>query len=204
MRKMVEEFLESLYDEFITLQRLDPHFQGKKIRLDNEFYTLDYQNFLKEEGREVGILAEDELVEEEEEEELEFITLTQDEVMIKVVDILDQYREIYTVPPVNIRNQEWEMLFDHIFKYYENHGLSICYAEDMIGLNRLAITRSLLYEKSALEIEDYIKSIEYLDSRVIYPNNKKELIEELQEEIPSRKVISFQKYLTKSTFDKKV
>lgn len=193
-------FPETLYDEFITVQRLDPYFENKEHRLDDEFYTEDYIKFLEEEGREEAILSEEELEADEIEEGKvnSFIIDLQEEVMKRIVDYLDVYGEIYRVPPIQISNQEWDNFFNQTFQYYENHDSLRCYDEDMITLNRLAISRALLYEKNALEIDDYIDSIEYLDSEVLLPNNKEELRKQVKEGFQQDRIIPIQKYLRKS------
>lgn len=193
---MNEEFPGTLYDEFITIQKLDSFFNDKELVLDDEFYSEDYKNFLEEEKRESAIISEEEL-EEIEEDEMEVVSFTQEEVMIRIVDDLNIYSEIYQVPPVEISNKEWDNFFNQTFTYYDNHKFICFYDEDMIMLNRLAIARSMLYQKSALELEDYKESIRYIDSRVLYQNNKEELIETIKEEDRKNKVIPIQKYLTR-------
>lgn len=188
---MNKEFPETLYNEFIIIQKLDSFFKNKEIILDNEFYTEDYKSFLEEEQREIGIISEEEIPEEE----IDFIRFTEEEVMIRIVDYLNVYAAIYDMPPVRISNKKWEDFFDQTFAYYDTNQLSYFYDEDMIMLNRLAIARAILYEKEYLEIEDYIKSIKYIDSRVLSNNNKEELTELTKDKEEKCKIISFQKYL---------
>ena len=70
-------------------------------------------------------------------------------------------------------------------------------------LNRLAISRSLLYDKKHLDISDYINSFNYLESRVLTNREKKSLNKRVNMLCNKEKVISLDKFLTKR-FDRRV
>ena len=73
----------------------------------------------------------------------------------------------------------------------------------MLMLNRLAISRSLLYNKKYLDIYDYINSFNYLDSMVLTKDEKKALNRRVDVLCDKEKVIPMEKFLKKK-FDRRV
>ena len=184
--------LEFLMDEFEIIQNNDPYFKGRKHLTDNDFYTDEYRrivldlnntnNFNDNKYIEVGV---------------QYLAKSRDEVMVNVVNLLDKYCEIYKVPPIKIGNKEWDILFNETYKFYTEYDLEYFFEQDMLALNRLAVSRTLLYQKNSLDISDYINSFNYLDSMVLIDREKHELGEHINSLCNKCKVISINRFLKK-------
>ena len=187
----MNDVFESLTEEFDIIQSRDPHFRGRRHVPDSYFYTDSYKDELEN--------ADDEYIEYD----VFYDEKSKDEVMIEVVSLLDSYKEKYKVPTVRIGNREWDILFEEVYNFYTEYDLNYFFEQDMLMLNRLAISRSLLYNKRYLDISDYINSFNYLDSMVLTKGEKKTLNKRVDMLCDKEKVIPMEKFLQKK-FDRRV
>lgn len=187
----MNDIIESLQEEFNIIQLKDTYFKRRGYVSDNCFYIDSYKN------------ESENNVDEYTEYDIFYTEKSMDEVMTEVVFLLDCYRDIYKVPTIRIGNREWDILFEEVYKFYIEHDLDCFFEQDMLMLNRLAISRSLLYDKKHLDISDYINSFNYLESRVLTNREKKSLNKRVNMLCNKEKVISLDKFLTKR-FDRRV
>lgn len=187
----MDDVFESLTKEVKIIQSRDPHFKGRRHVHDSYFYTDLYKEELKN--------TDDEYTEYD----VYYDEKSKDEVMIEAVSLLDCYSEIYKVPTVRISNKEWDILFEEVYDFYTEYDLNYFFEQDMLMLNRLAISRSLLYNKKYLDISDYINSFNYLDSMVLTEGEKKTLNKRVDMLCDKEKVIPMEKFLQKK-FDRRV
>lgn len=187
----MDDVFESLTKEVKIIQSRDPHFKGCRHVPDSYFYTDLYKEELKN--------TDDEYTEYD----VSYDEKSKDEVMIEAVSLLDSYSEIYKVPTVRISDKEWDILFEEVYDFYTEYDLNYFFEQDMLMLNRLAISRSLLYNKKYLDIYDYINSFNYLDSMVLTEGEKKTLNKRVDMLCDKEKVIPMEKFLQKK-FDRRV
>ena len=176
--------IDSLNMEVINVQIFDGYLKNGEIRFDNFFMRDDYKYEMKKYKNLIKNYSDNlikSIADSADEDGYIDDDYTLDDVLEMLVEELNVYGIIYDVKEVAIDNEEWELFFEAIGKYYIEHDLDGFFMSDMIKLNRYAIARSLVYEEECIDLETYIKSLKYLESNILSINNVIEIAEKIKE-----------------------
>ena len=167
--------IESLMEPVVNVQLLDLYFKDNGIKTHEMFYRDEYVYDLEKNKGLLNYYKKSGKIEED--DDLEIYTFN--DVLEILVNDFDTYSYMYKVPPINMENVEWELLFATIANYYKDKEFSYSFADDMRYLNRMVIAKSMIYEDECIDLKTYISSLKYLESNVISLVNIVEIARDL-------------------------
>jgi hypothetical protein len=120
--------------------------------------------------------------------------LDKNETMIQIVREVDAYCIAYKLPPLTIKNKEWDCLFDTLYEKFIEKGIESKFYVSMSEIGRFVFAKILINNSKDIKIEDFINNINYLETIGI----NKEEIPAIQQKILLRtkgnKVVNFANY----------
>lgn len=122
-------------------------------------------------------------------------------VQMLIVSELDLYIDIYSIIGIDLPSKQWNMLFEILHQYYQEHQIEEYFLEDMASLNRFAISISLL-RASTLDLSSYLDCIGYLESTYLKIDDLLEIKRRLNQHLTIRKVVDFESAKKKVKVDK--
>lgn len=170
--------IETLDFEIVNIQILDNYLKNGKVRLSNCFIEKNIvleSNSIKDTMDKLGIKKS---MDDEYDDRLNG-SYSIDDVLALLVADLDIYSSLYKVPPVKISNVEWELLFYQLAKYYHNRSIDDFFLKDMIYLNKMAISKAMVYDDNCINLETYLWSLRYLESDIITERNLIDIVSQL-------------------------
>ena len=135
----------------------------KKLSAD-DFYTEAYKNYYARTHTEQNIKYEEAVKKQnaatnnikiyKEKKEL-----SKEDSMYKIVRALDVYSKVYTLPPIVVSDEEWDKLFDEMYKLYdESYGVS--FYVFMLDLVKFTLASTLLENKEVINVNTFIDNIQ--------------------------------------------
>lgn len=88
--------------------------------------------------------------------------LNKEETMEQIVREMDAYCIAYKLPPINIKNGDWDCFFDTLYGTFATKGMESKFYDTMSYVGRQAISRVLLEKSKTIGINDFIKSLNSL------------------------------------------
>lgn len=159
--------------------------EGIGNRRDSEFYTEQYRDAVEGYVPPVKNTPDLKIAKKE-------VPLNKEETMEQIVREMDAYCMAYKLPPINIKNNDWDCFFDTLYDTFTKKGIETNFYPIMASVERQAFSRVLLDGAKTIGIKDFIKSLKCLEIMEVL--NKKEL-NALQKELFAKsndgKVVSF-------------
>ena len=125
--------------------------------------------------------------------------LTKEETKDQIYYEMCVFMNCYEIPPVNIRDYEFDIYFDEIYKYFESIGVEKRYYERLDGVIRLAVAKVLLdvkkRGKKEVTIKDFVKALKYLKLYEIKDSDIENLQRSILGQLKETKVVSLVDYL---------
>lgn len=119
-----------------------------------------------------------------------------DSVQEIVVNELINYQYTYNIIGLDIRDRDWDLLFDITYDHYQRNHLEALFLEDMCRLNRFAISLALL-KTSLVDIGCYMDGIDYLESDYLKESDIIKIKGAMSQRIQNSKIVSFSQYKKK-------
>ena len=170
--------IETLDFEIVNVQISDNYLKNGKIRLSDYFIKKDVLTESDIITDAISKMKCKENIDDEYNERFSH-NYSIDDILELLVSDLDAYSLLYKVPPIKISNVEWELLFYELGKYYHNRGIDDFYIEDMIFLNKMAVSKAMVYEDDTISLNTYIWSLRYLESNIITERNLEDITSQL-------------------------
>lgn len=129
-----------------------------------------------------------------------------DRVQETIVNDLINYQYTFNIIGLDIKDKDWDLLFDVTYDYYHKNHLETIFLEDMRRLNRFAISLSLL-KTSLVDISCYMNGLNYLESDYLKESDIIKMKERMNQNIQHSKVVDCSQYRKKykpknESFDK--
>lgn len=106
---------------------------------------------------------------------------------------IDIYYYAYQLPPFEVKNKEWDILFDKTYDLFLEKGLIKDYDEVIAQIKRLVLAEALVNHKESIKIEDYINNLYYLRFYGIKQKESLLVQKEILEEIYKCQIINLEK-----------
>lgn len=173
-----------------------------EIKYVEDFLDEEYLNELKSiENQEI---EEDDIL-----SPMEYISTStsyKDRVQEMVVNDLINYQYAFKIIGLDIKDKDWDLLFNITYNYYQDKNLEPVFLDDMCKLNRFAVSLALL-KTSLVDIKCYMDGLDYLESDYLKESDIIKMKEIMNQKIHHSKVVDLsqykKKYKTKNgTFDK--
>lgn len=170
--------VETLDFEIVNVQILDNYFKNGKIRLSDYFVESDVLTESDSIEDTISKMKCKKDIDKEYDERFSH-GFSIDDILELLVSDLDVYSLLYKVPPIKISNVEWELLFYELGNYYHSRDIDDFLLDDMIYLNKMAISKAMIYEDDEISLETYIWSLRYLESNIITERNLEDIASQL-------------------------
>lgn len=170
--------VEKLDFEIVNVQISDNYLKNGKIRLSDYFTIKDVLTESDIIADTISKMKCKENIDDEYNERFSH-SYSIDGILELLVSDLSAYSVLYKVPPIKISNVEWELLFYELGKYYHNRDIDGFFIEDITYLNKMAISKAMVYEDDAISLETYIWSLRYLESNIITEGNLEDIASQL-------------------------
>lgn len=161
--------------EVINIQVFDNYLRNGCILFDEYFMREDYKTEMKKFKNLLKNYEEEYDNEYTDDEEY-----TLDDILELLVYDFDTYATLYNIPEVSIDNKEWKLFFETIGNYYIERKLDDFFMNDMVELNRYAISKAMVYEDEVISLKTYISSLKYIESDILSINNIIDIVERLE------------------------
>lgn len=93
-----------------------------------------------------------------------FNYLTKEETLTKINEEINMYYMNYTLPPLNIKQEELNSYFDIVYTFFQKNKIESNFYIAMSELNRFILSKSLVNKTPEITITDFIENTYYLQS----------------------------------------
>lgn len=172
--------VETLDLEIVNIQILDNYLKNGKIRLADSFLaedTIKESNSIIDKSNKMRYIKD---IDDEYNSRFDYC-YTVDDILELLISDIDAYSLLYKVPPINLSNTEWELLFYSLAKYYHSEKLDNFFIEDMIELNKMTIAKAMVYEDKEILLNTYIWSLRYIISDIITEKDLEDIASQLSD-----------------------
>ena len=143
--------------------------------LDNELYQVEYNKFkdISKINRDHSIYLKENPISDI--DIVEVIDTNDDKKNLKsnyiidknasislLMEEIDLYCDIYQLPPINISQKEWNILFNTIYEMTREIKREKDYYKFLNIINNYTLAEALVENSEIIILEDYVKSLNYL------------------------------------------
>ena len=123
--------------------------------------------------------------------------LDKNETMMQIVREIEIYEYAYKLPPLEIKNEEWDVFFDITYDFFERKGIQSIFYESISKTERYTFAKALLNKNLKINIFDFINNLDYLENQMISKDEINILKQTINDNLPKAKIINFSDYLKK-------
>lgn len=123
--------------------------------------------------------------------------LSKDDANKKVVYEISCYYKVYSLPPLNINPEDWDLFINSIYELLLSKGIEHRFYELLSNISKMTLSTQLIFKSSTISIEDFIDNLYELTSVTttnITSDEIRDLRFKLLGNVNKQKVIEFSQY----------
>ena len=121
--------------------------------------------------------------------------LSKEDAIEQLVYEIDTYLKAYNLPPMKIRNEEWDIFFEICFEFFKAHNMELQFYSYTSEICKYALSNVLLNGREDLTITDFINGVDFLRFTDIPKKTVEGLKNNLNSKLYKRNVINLMNYI---------
>lgn len=125
---------------------------------------------------------------------LENMNILREEINDEIANEIDLFCKLYTVPPINVSNKDWDMFLDCIYEYLLSLKLEDRYYNVLSSIVRTTLSESIVFKPDEIIIDDFINNLSEVckyESIDIDVSIMDALKEKIMEHVNKEKILTF-------------
>ncbi len=177
---------------------LDKIKENSKILDDDDLYTKEAKKVL-EEGIPKKSIEEIKYQKALEKQKNKVVKLysSYDEVINSFFINLENYQKIYNMPPINIEDKEWNVLFNNLNNFLKLHDKETKLEQILEMVLMKTLSLAIADKKEEITINSFVKELDVLSSLEISSEEINNFHKDLVSELSNLNVISLRRYKNK-------
>ena len=177
---------------------LDKLKENSKILDDDDLYTKEAKKVL-EEGIPEKSIEEIKYQKALERQKNKVVKLysSYDEVINSFFINLENYQKIYNMPPLNIRDKEWNVFFNNINNFLKLHDKETKLEQILEIILMKTLSLAIANKEEEITINFFVKELDVLSSLDISSEEINNFQKELEKQLNNLNVISLKRFISK-------